>query len=307
MDRYAQLIARARAGERILIDGATGSESLRRGAPLLDNGWSGGAVLSVPDVVREIHGEYIALGADLIASNTFATGKNVLADAGVAADFEAANRRAVELAIEARVAAGADGEHVVVAGGVSNWSFSGDRPSLDELRQNTVEQATIMRDAGAELISLEMMVDIPRMTATLDAVTAIGLPVWVGFSIGPEAGHPEDELASPIPLREGDLLADAVNVASAYDAVDAMCIMHTDVRLTRPAIAEVRTHWNGPIGAYAHAAQEIDDDLTFDDVITPAEYAAYEPSWHAAGATMVGGCCGIRPAHMSALATQIGR
>ena len=76
MDRYAQLISRARVGERIIIDGGTGSECIRRGAPELANGWSGGAALSNPDIVRQIHADYISLGADLVVSNTFATGRN---------------------------------------------------------------------------------------------------------------------------------------------------------------------------------------------------------------------------------------
>ena len=192
MDRYRNLIERARAGERIMIDGATGSEALRRGAPELPNGWSGGAALSHPDVVRQVHADYVALGAEMIASNTFATGRNVLDDAGVGHDFEAYNRRGIELAVEAREAAGSDGAAVVVAGGVSHWSFSGDHPPLNVLRDNTAEQATIMRDAGADLFSLEMMCNTERLRATLDGVVAggSGLPIWVGFSIGPRRRLP---------------------------------------------------------------------------------------------------------------------
>ena len=297
MDRYSQLIERARAGERIFIDGGTGSECLRRGVPELSNGWSGGAVLSHPDVVRQIHAEYIALGADLIASNTFATGRNVLEDAGVDASFEAYNQRAVELAIEARSAAGASADHVVLAGGISNWSFSGNRPSLRTLHSNTVEQATIMSDAGAELLSLEMMVDIPRMTATLDAVSTVDLPIWVGLTIGPEDGRDLNELRTPVPLREGGLLSEAVEVAKQYDRVDAFCLMHSDVRLTERGVAAIREHF----GAHAHSAQVVDNVLTFEESITPSQYASYEPAWHAAGATMVGGCCGIGPDHIEAL------
>lgn len=302
MDRYDRLVARARAGEHILIDGATGSECLRRGAPELVDGWSGGAVLSDPDIVRQIHADYIALGAQLIASNTFATGRNVLRDAGVESDFVACNQRAVELAIEARDAAGAAAEHVVVAAGISNWSFSGDRPSLDELRENTIEQATIMRSTGAEIFSLEMMVDIPRMTATLDAVSTLDLPVWVGFTIGPEQGHAESELPADVPLREGGLLADAVAIAHQYDAVDVLCLMHSDVRLTARGIATIRDGWDGPIAAYAHAAELVGGRLSFDNAISPDDYAAYEPHWCKAGATILGGCCGIGPEHIRALA-----
>jgi S-methylmethionine-dependent homocysteine/selenocysteine methylase len=307
MDRYGRLIKRARAGERILIDGGTGSECIRRGVPELPNGWSGGAALSNPDIVRQIHADYVALGADLVVSNTFATGKNVLEDAGVAEDFEAYNHRAVELAIEARERAGPPADHVVVAGGISNWSFSGDRPSLETLHKNTVEQAKIMGDAGAELISLEMMVDLPRMTATLDAVSSVDLPIWVGLTIGPEEGHDVSKLSAEIELREGGPLTEAVELAKGYGRVDAFCLMHSDVRLTERGVGTIRERWDGPLGAYAHAANLVDGELTFDDSITPEAYAAYEPAWRFAGATMIGGCCGIGPDHMRAVAAVMER
>ena len=303
MNRYDTLIARARAGEPILIDGATGSEVLRRGAPRLANGWSGGSVSTHPDLVRQVHLDYLELGAELLASNTFATGRNVLEDGGVAEQFEAVNRRAVELAVEARDQAGTGG--VLVAGGISNWSFSDNRPAPETLHRNTVEQATIMRDAGADLISLEMMVDIERMTITLDAVSEVDLPIWVGFSVGPEEGHPLSELGDPVPLRYGDLVTDAVAVAADYELVDAMFLMHSDVRLTEAGVRAIASAWDGPTGAYAHAAVVVDGEFDHDDVITPEDYASYVPSWQAAGATIIGGCCGIGPDHMRLVAELV--
>ena len=298
MRRSDRLIERARAGEVVRIDGATGSEVIRRGVPRHELGWSGAAALTHPEIVTAVHDDYLALGADLIASCTFAAGRNVMEDVGRGDDFEAVNHRAVELAVAARDASGRD--DVVVAGGISNWSFSGNHPPLDRLRDDTVRQAEIMRDAGVDLISLEMMVDVPRMTATLDAVTTVGLPIWVGFSIGPEAGHDADQLADPIPLRDADLLVDAVDVAASYGA-EVLCVMHTDTRLIEPALHEMRTRWDGPLGAYAHAAVVEDGVVSFDDSITPAAYAAYVPTWRAAGATLIGGCCGIGPDHMQAV------
>lgn len=295
--RYDDLINRTRAGETILIDGATGSESIRRGAPPLPNGWSGGAVLSHPDAVREIHADYIDLGAAVVVANTFATGQNVLRDAGVPETFEEVNRRAVELALDARAAS----DDVVVAAGVSNWSFSGDRPGLGTLCDDTARQAAMFAAAGAELLILEMMVDIPRMTATLDGVATVDLPVWVGFSLGPEEGCEPDEIGDPVELQEGDLLRDAVAVAREYPNVDAMVIMHSDVRVTERGIEALRAEYDGPIGAWAHAAGAEGDEIVFDDVITPEEYVAYVPAWRAAGATLIGGCCGIGPEHIRAI------
>ncbi len=305
MERYANLIARARAGELVLIDGATGSECHRRGVEKHELGWSGGAALSHPEVVRSIHDDYVAVGADLIVANTFATGANILRDVGTEADFELLNRTAVRLAVEARDAAGDAAASVVVGAGISNWSFSGNRPTLSRLEADTLRQAEIMRDAGAELLSLEMMVDLPQLEATLNAATVVGLPVWVGFSVGGEVGHSVDQLADPIELRDGGALYAGVQLAASHEAVDAMCIMHTDVRLVSECLRSAREHWQGPLGAYAHAGAIIDGEYTHDGVITPEEYAAYLPAWTAAGATMLGGCCGIGPDHLREVADFI--
>ena len=304
--RYDRLIARARAGATILIDGATGSECTRRGAPASDHGWSGGATLTHPDIVRAIHDDYLGIGADLLASNTFATGRNIMRDVDNDAMFEHVNRQAVEIAVAARDAAGASGADAVVAGGISNWSFSGNHPSLEQLHADTVTQATIMRDAGADLLSLEMMVDLPRFETTLRAASSVGLPVWVGFSVGPDLGHEPEELGEHIELRDGGLLADAVALAAEEPTVDALCIMHTDVRLVERCLHTVRAGWDGPLGAYAHASAIIDGEFTHDGVLTPEEYAAYLPAWQAAGATMLGGCCGIGPDHLRLVAARIG-
>ena len=107
-----------------------------------------------------------------------------------------------------------------------------------------------------------------------------------------------------MPLRSGDLLSEAVEIAKRYESVDAMCIMHSDVRLTERGIEVLRAGWDGPICAYAHAAQESDGDLYFEDNISPQEYADYEPAWVNAGASIIGGCCGIGPKHMAALVNQ---
>ncbi len=205
-NRYASFLTRARAGQPILIDGATGSECSRRGVPVHEHGWSGGAALSHPDVVRSIHADYLAVGADFIAANTFATGRNITRDVGSEGTFEELNRRAVELAIEAREEAGTPA--VLVAGGISNWSFSGHHPTLDQLREDTIAQAEVMRDAGADLLSLEMMVDLQRFPVTLESASSVGLPVWVGFSVGPEVGQDASLLGDDVQLREGGRLAD---------------------------------------------------------------------------------------------------
>ena len=78
LERYETIRQRLAAGERILIDGATGTEVERRGVPQLENAWNGGGALSHPDIVRDIHLDYIREGAEIVISNTFATTRHAL-------------------------------------------------------------------------------------------------------------------------------------------------------------------------------------------------------------------------------------
>ena len=175
MNRYERLMARVHNGERVLMDGATGTEIERRGVPQLNNAWNGGGALSHPDVLRSVHEDYIREGAEIVISNTFATSRHALRDAAVEDQFEELNRRGIQLATEARE--NLQKPDVLVAGGISYWSWAGDHPSLDNLRGSIEEQAAIMVKAGADLLMLEMMIDIDRMLVTLDAAQTSGLPV----------------------------------------------------------------------------------------------------------------------------------
>lgn len=301
MTRLDGLMARVEAGETVLIDGATGTECERRGVPKLDDAWNGGAALSHPDVVRAVHGDYVMAGAEVIIANTFATHRHALQAAGVADDFEAYNRRGVELAVEARAAAGSDG--VVVAGGISNWTWSGAHPPLDVLRRNTIEQAAAMRAGGADLLILEMMIDIDRMRATLDGAATSGLPIWVGLTCGSEAGRPV--AADGVPrLRDGELLTEAIRALDAY-TVGAVAIMHTDVALIDDCLDTVMDAWHGTVGVYAHSGDYVNGDWVFDDVISPGEYRAHAQRWVERGVRVIGGCCGTGPEHIRALRSLV--
>ena len=82
MSNFETLQARLAAGETILMDGGMGSEFETRGltSPTM---WSGGPMLTHPELVREIHQEYIEAGAEIIITNTFATGRDLLEEGGL--------------------------------------------------------------------------------------------------------------------------------------------------------------------------------------------------------------------------------
>ncbi len=291
--RYDQALNTIREGRPMLIDGATGTEAERRGVPYLENAWNGGGALSHPEIVREIHEDYIRAGAGIVISNTFATHCSALEDAGVADQFDAFNRRGVELACAARDNMNAD--HVLVAGGMAHWSWTGNKPPVSTLRANAIEQASIMAAAGADLLMLEMMVEIDRMLAVLDGAQQSGLPVWIGVSC-------KLNEHSEVVLWDGEPLSDAIEAIRDRD-VPLLSIMHTDVVFISQCLDVLSSHWNGAVGVYAHSGGHRDGKWVFDGVISAVEYGQYVEEWLRRNVCVIGGCCGIGPGHIQHLST----
>ena len=269
------------------MDGATGTEVERRGVAQLNHAWNGGAALSDPDILREVHEDYIQSGAEIIISNTFANSKHALVDAGQENNFEKLNSRAVQIAVEARKNTNA--KHVCVAGSISYWTWTDKRPSLSRLRENVTAQAQIMAENGADLL----MIDIEQMMATYEAAKTSGLPIWVGLTCEPnEQGK--------ICLRDGYPLEQAL-LSLAHDKPDVINIMHTDVLHVIPALNYLKNAWDNPTGVYAHSGKTINGKWTFNDVLSPAEYLQHAENWIDIGVKFVGGCCGINVQHLELL------
>ena len=293
--------------EIIILDGATATEVEKRGVPLHDLTWSAASLLTHPDVVREVHRTYIDAGADIITTNTYATNRNVLAPAGMGDDVQRLNALAVTLAREAREQS-APARPVLIAGSTSTEStrpgFYFGRGLLDlklpteqQARANYREQAEIMAEAGAELIVLEMMRDIPQTTYALEASLSTGLPVWVGFSTR-TSGDGSRVLLQDSP-DDGPTLADAIEAIRTLGC-SVVSVMHTTAQETTPALAELRRHWQGPTGAYPNSAGTATSRWDLQDTETPESLLAEAREWVKMGVQIIGGCCGIGPEHIRA-------
>ena len=173
--------------EIIVIDGGIGTEIQRRGVPMDNDAWCGVANKSHPEIVLQTHMDYIRAGAQVVTANTFGTARHVLEPAGLGDEVEAINRKAVELAREARDEA-ADGQ-VWVAGSMSSMPPLTKRvktPRGDAVKASYNEQAQILAGAGVDLIVTEMMVDVENASLVMAAAVATGLPVWMmspGWSV----------------------------------------------------------------------------------------------------------------------------
>ena len=295
MTRYLEFVDRFKDEIPILIDGATGTEAERRGVPQLTNAWNGGGALSHPEIIKEIHLDYIRHGAEIVISNSFATSKQALNDAGLEHLFEEYNRRSVELAIEARNIS--KKTNILVAGSICYQRFPTGEPNKNTLFEDIFEQAVILRDAGADLLMLEMMLHLDLTLITLDAALKTGLPVWVGLSC-------KKNNDGNICLLGGDLLTDCLKELKKK-SVQLVNIMHTEVDLISECLDVLDANWDGFVGVYAHTGLYKNPEWIFDDIISPEDYAGASKTWIERKINIIGGCCGIRSEHIKCLNTLI--
>ena len=296
---YRRLAADLAAGRRILIDGGTGTEIERRGVETILGAWSSTGALNGPDVVTEVHRDYLRAGARVVISNTFSTSRHALADAGLADRFEELNRVGVELACRARdEARQATGLDAAVAAGITQWCWTDHPPTVEQLGADAAVQAEIMARAGADFFMLEMMADVERMLAILSATEATGLPVWVGFSCATDG--PETTTPGTSRLLYGPTLAEGVAALAGHD-VPVVLVMHSEVADIDPALDVLARCWDGPTGVYAHSGRFENPNWIFNDVISADDYAVAAKGWLDRGIQVLGGCCGIGPGHIERL------
>lgn len=292
-----QLAEKLANGDIIILDGGTGTELEKRGVPMNDEAWSASGLIQHGDTLREVHEDYIHAGADVIISNTFATSRHLLAEAGLDDQFAFLNSEAVKIAQQARD--NASDRPVWVAGSISTTTMFNRQPPADIAKTNFEDQATILAEAGADLIILEMMRDVEYTLIALRAAMKTRLPVWVGFSLDLETGNQQMLWG-----KETMTLADGIK-AVADEGISMITIMHSLTEMISPALPMLKENWTGPFGVYAHSGEFIMPNWQFVDMITPEDYAAEARAWVDMGAQVVGGCCGIGPEHIRRLKADL--
>jgi S-methylmethionine-dependent homocysteine/selenocysteine methylase len=278
-----------------VLDGGTGTELRRRGVPLSDSAWSALAAVTDFELLRTIHSDFIAAGADIITTNTFATTRFVLEAAGQRDDFAKINARAVAAAREAR---DGSGREVAIAGSISCLPPHFDAHAYPDERTEAAayrELAETLAEAGVDLLALEMLQETRHAPLACEAAHAVGLPVWLGVSCRLGAGTAL--VGYDFPLVP---LADCLDALLPF-APAAVNVMHSPIAAIEPALRVVRARWDGPLGAYP----EIGDGTPHaPHSVSPADLAAHARTWVASGARIVGGCCGTTPEHIRALAAR---
>ncbi len=286
------------AHKTIILDGGTGTDIQRRGVPMSGETWCADVNLTHGEIVKEVHLDYIARGADIVTANTYATSPLNFSHIGRLDDVNKIDAVAVAIAKAAVV-----GTDVCVAGSMSTMrpmQLGTDRNDLAvewpeaEARALFAMKAKGLKEAGVDLIMMEMMRDADYAVLACEAALATELPVWIGIAVEKR----EDGALTGFG-RSDQLLSDIAPALAALKP-DVMSIMHSSPEDTGPAIEILKQSWSGPIGTYPESGYFKSPDWVFTD-ITPDDLVAAAKAWQQLGATIFGGCCGIGPSHIEAL------
>lgn len=301
---YACLKDRLDEGGVIILDGGTGTELERRGVPMDSGAWCGPATLDHLAVLEAVHQDYIAAGADIITANTYASSPLMLDPAGFGDRFEEINCAAIKAAHRAREASGRT--DVAVAGSLSHMIpivEGADRsdllraPGQVEMTAALHRLASLHKHEGCDLILLEMLYHPERMAPAFEAALSTRLPVWAGFSV--RRGDDGRVLSF---TQERDIpFEDVVRILNDFD-VAAAGIMHAPSNIIDDALAILRRVYDGPLMAYPDSGYFKMPHWQFDRIIPPDDFRRYADGWVASGVQILGGCCGLSPEHIRAIA-----
>ncbi|MFV2064818.1 MAG: bifunctional homocysteine S-methyltransferase/methylenetetrahydrofolate reductase, partial [Chloroflexota bacterium] len=280
----------------LLLDGATGTLLFSRGIPQrasLDE-----LVLSRPEMVGAVHREYIAAGADIVETNTFGANRVRLAPLGLAEQTRHINRRAAQLAREAREVSGRD---VLVAGSVGPIGSALHGPgrlSDDEAAAAVTEQVEGLLEGGVDLVMIETAGDMGHLLSGIAAAGRLSdLPIVASMTFGEDltAADATTPAVAAAALREAGVDALGVNCGSGPVAGIDVLEQMTEAAGGTPLLIMPNAGLPSRVaGDFVWAAE-------------PSYFAQEVPRFLAAGARLVGGCCGTTPQHLAAMRQALDR
>lgn len=288
-----------------LLDGGMGRELARMGAPFRQPEWSALALIEGPDYVRKAHASFIAAGAEVITTNFYAVVPFHLGEERFWSMGLLLADRAGRLA---REAVNAGRRKVRVAGSLPPL-FGSYRPDLFDAARAPAMLQVLVRGLGphVDLWLAETQSSIAEARASAAAVAGDSRDLWISFTLKDEDADP----AKPC-LRSGESVADAVVAALSLGA-KALLFNCSQPEVMAPALTAARAALKAagatlPLGVYANAFPPQRKNATANSTVlpiredlTPEGYHAFAESWAAAGATLIGGCCGIGPEHIGCL------
>ncbi|HEY3332101.1 MAG TPA: homocysteine S-methyltransferase family protein [Capsulimonadaceae bacterium] len=286
------LLERLAAGEILISDGAMGTVLQANG---LEPGESPESwCVTRPDIVQGIARSYVAAGSDIIETNSFGGTHFKQREYGLADSADAFNIAAVKLAKREIAGKGYVAASIGPTGQIVE--DEGGDVTVDEMYDSFARQVVALADGGADALCIETMSSITEATQAIRAAKRNStLPVICTFTFeGGSRGFRTmmgltPEAASIAAVEAG---ADIVG-ANCGNGIDNMIAIAASIRAALPAV---------PILIHANAGMPVLENGKSVFKETPQHMASRVPDLIAAGANIIGGCCGTTPEHITAMA-----
>jgi homocysteine S-methyltransferase len=286
----------------ILLDGAMATELAERGFELRAPLFSARALLDAPELVEQIHADYLQAGAQILTSNSFGLHASTLAAAGLAQRHAELLQRAIALPDAVRRRARSS---VRIAGSIPPRPRVIRAEPAELARAEYRRQAELLIEAGADLILLETFTRLDEVRLALEGLVELAAPVWLAVVagvavsgsrrpdgtrlLGGDAFVALGELLGEASVRRPDvLLLNCTQIDAVPAALDAM------LAAIDPEI---------PLGLYPHLGKESYNGVWVDRIVEPDVFAEQILAWvHTRPRfELAGACCGSRPAYIEAL------
>jgi homocysteine S-methyltransferase len=292
----------------MILDGALATELESRGADLRDPLWSAKVLIERPQLIRAVHLDYFAAGADVATTATYQASYAGFASHGIdAGSATTLMRIAVDLARSARDEFWGDPsnrrgrQRPLVAASVGPYGatladgseYRGDYPLSDsELREFHRPRLQVLADAGADLLAIETIPSLREALVLAQLLREFApVPAWLAFSC-------KDGMHT----CEGQRIRDCVAQLEPYAQLVAVGVNCTEPGHIASLLAEMRGHTGKALLAYPNSGEHYDGKARcWREGTHPGSFAAYAADWCAAGARLIGGCCRTTPADIRAL------
>ena len=292
--------------ETRVLDGGMGQELLARGVEANGTLWSANALLQEKyhQLLLDTHLDFINSGAEIIVTTTFTTRRLRLRDNGVEDKFEYLNTKAGEIAKKAKDL----NPHILVAGGLppQYLTYEVDTRSDEEIKENFYDQAKLL-DPFIDFFYLDVLSSVREFNLAIKAIESFKKPYLIGAHISEGVKLPSGENISEImtTIDHKKLLGVMLSCVSPenyeknLDEIKSLGVPFgfklNGFVTTKPAAGYTNTFNKSKTG-------NPNEFLGHREDLIPEKMALFVKKFKEAGATILGGCCETRPAHIKEMA-----
>jgi len=287
-----------------ILDGGMGQELLHKGLKPKGTLWSAHALIDEDchQLVIDTHLDFINAGAEVIVTSTFTARRNRLIQNDCEKYFEKINIKAVELAQKARDVSKKD---ILIAGGLPNQkqTYTADLgKDLDSIEKNFYDQAKMLRN-GIDFYYLDVMSSGLECEIALKAIESFNLPVLVGVHLRDNGQLPSGEKIENIVKKYKN--KNWLGIIMACISPKAYEVVANDLKKIDIAYGfKLNAFKKIPVG-YTVASKDAwgnagnpNTVLGTNTDLNESRFYEYAKKFMENGATILGGCCEIRPSHI---------